>query len=58
MIDRALTLLTSANFSLPAEHTNIELGLLVHDTELGALIEAELRKQHGVLYEQVPAPDP
>ena len=58
VIDRALTLLTSANFSLPAEHTNIELGLLVHDTELGALIEAELRKQHGVLYEQVPAPDP
>jgi hypothetical protein len=58
VIDRAMTLLTSANFSLPAEHSNIELGLLVHDTALAGSIEAALHDQHGVLYEQVSAPEP
>ncbi len=53
VIDRALTLLTSANFSYNAEHSNVELGLLVHDTELASSIEALMRDQHGVLYETV-----
>lgn len=54
VIDRELTLLTSANFSYSAEHTNIELGLLVHDSGLAASIEALLRDKHGILYERVP----
>ena len=58
VIDRATILLTSANFSQPAENTNIELGLLVHDTALAHSIEAALREQHGVLYEQVQPPGP
>jgi len=56
VIDRSLTLLTSANFSMPAEQSNIELGLLVHDASLADSIERTLRSQHGVLYEQVFAP--
>ncbi|SIM53353.1 DISARM system phospholipase D-like protein DrmC [Micromonospora cremea] len=53
VVDRVITLLTSANFSYSAENTNIELGLLVHDTNLAASIEALMRSKHGVLYEQV-----
>lgn len=53
VIDRALTLLTSANFSYRAENTNIELGLLVHDTTLASSIESTMRTKHGVLYERV-----
>jgi phosphatidylserine/phosphatidylglycerophosphate/cardiolipin synthase-like enzyme len=56
IIDRALVLLTSANFSHSAEHSNIELGLLVHDTALAASIESLLRSKHGVLYERVDRP--
>ncbi|MFC7532490.1 DISARM system phospholipase D-like protein DrmC [Actinoplanes sp. GCM10030250] len=50
IVDRALILLTSANFSYNAEHRNIELGLLVHDTALAASIENELTAQHGKSY--------
>jgi hypothetical protein len=53
IVDRALILLTSANFSYHAEHRNIELGLLVHDTTLAGAIEAELTAQHGTTYEMV-----
>lgn len=53
VIDRTLTLLTSANFSYSAENSNVELGLLVHDTELATSIESLMRDQHGVLYERV-----
>ena len=53
IIDRAVTLLTSANFSYSAESTNIELGLLVHDTGLAESIESLMRSKHGVLYERV-----
>jgi phosphatidylserine/phosphatidylglycerophosphate/cardiolipin synthase-like enzyme len=53
IIDRTLTLLTSANFSYSAENTNIELGLLVHDTALAASIESLMRDKHGILYERV-----
>ena len=40
-----VTLLTSANFSYSAENTNIELGLLVHDTNLAASIEVPHAEQ-------------
>ncbi len=53
IIDRALTLMTSANFSYSAENTNVELGLLVHDTSLAESIESLMRSKHGVLYERV-----
>lgn len=56
IIDRALVLLTSANFSHSAEHTNIELGLLVHDTALASSIESTMRSKHGTLYERIEAP--
>jgi phosphatidylserine/phosphatidylglycerophosphate/cardiolipin synthase-like enzyme len=50
IVDRALVLLTSANFSYNAEYRNIELGLLVHDTALAAAIENELTSQHCKSY--------
>lgn len=53
VIDRTLTLLTSANFSYNAENTNIELGLLVQDSGLASSIESLMRSKHGVLYELV-----
>jgi phosphatidylserine/phosphatidylglycerophosphate/cardiolipin synthase-like enzyme len=53
VIDRALVLLTSANFSYSAENTNIELGLLVCDTALADSIESVMRSKHGTLYERV-----
>ncbi|GIJ29833.1 hypothetical protein Vqi01_49950 [Micromonospora qiuiae] len=53
IVDRAITLLTSANFSYSAENTNIELGLLVHDSDLAASVEALMRSKHGILYEYV-----
>jgi phosphatidylserine/phosphatidylglycerophosphate/cardiolipin synthase-like enzyme len=54
IIDRTLVLSTSANFSRPAENTNIEFGLLVKDPDLAAAIEETMRAQQGVLYELVP----
>lgn len=53
VIDHALVLTTSANFSHNAENTNIELGLLVHDTALAESIETTMSDQHGVLYRRV-----
>jgi phosphatidylserine/phosphatidylglycerophosphate/cardiolipin synthase-like enzyme len=53
VIDRTLTLLTSANFSYSAENTNIELGLLVQDSGLAESVESLMRSKHGVLYERV-----
>jgi phosphatidylserine/phosphatidylglycerophosphate/cardiolipin synthase-like enzyme len=55
IVDRTLTLLTSANFSHNAEHSNIELGILVQDAALAESIESLLRGKHGVLYELVPS---
>jgi phosphatidylserine/phosphatidylglycerophosphate/cardiolipin synthase-like enzyme len=57
IIDRTLVLSTSANFSRPAENTNIEFGLLVEEPELAAAIEETMRAQQGVLYELVPPTD-
>jgi phosphatidylserine/phosphatidylglycerophosphate/cardiolipin synthase-like enzyme len=53
VIDHAVVLTTSANFSHNAENSNIELGLLVHDTALAESIEHTMRVQHGQLYERV-----
>ena len=54
IIDHTIVLTTSANFSHPAENTNIELGLLLHDAALAESIETTMRVQHGQLYERVP----
>jgi len=54
IIDHAVVLTTSANFSFSAENTNIELGILVHDTALAASIETTMSAQHGLLYRRVP----
>lgn len=53
VIDHAVVLTTSANFSHNAENSNIELGLLVHDTALAESIEHTMRVQQGQLYERV-----
>ncbi len=53
IIDHAVVLTTSANFSHNAENSNIELGMLVHDTALAESIEQTMRAQHGSLYERV-----
>jgi hypothetical protein len=42
----------------PAENTNIELGLLVHDSALTSAIESTMRDKHGILYERVVPDDP
>jgi phosphatidylserine/phosphatidylglycerophosphate/cardiolipin synthase-like enzyme len=53
VIDHALLLLTSANFSGPAEKSNVELGLRIHDPGLAHTVEATMTSKHGVLYELV-----
>lgn len=58
VIDHTILLTTSANFSRNAEHTNIEFGLLTHDTTLATSIESTLHAQHGILYERVPPSSP
>jgi phosphatidylserine/phosphatidylglycerophosphate/cardiolipin synthase-like enzyme len=53
VIDHAIVLLTSANFSWSAENRNIEFGLLVQDGALAASIESTMSSKHGSLYELV-----
>ena len=53
VIDHALLLLTSANFSFSAENRNVEFGLRIHDPALAASIEATMTTKHGSLYELV-----
>jgi len=53
VIDHELVLLTSANFSGPAERSNVELGLRIHDPGLAHTIEATMTSKHGSLYERV-----
>lgn len=53
IIDHALLLLTSANFSFSAENRNVEFGLRIHDAALAASIEGTMRSKHGSLYELV-----
>lgn len=51
VIDHAVVLLTSANFSFSAENNNIEFGLRIHDPALAESIEATMSSKHGSLYE-------
>jgi len=51
IIDHALLLLTSANFSFSAENRNIEFGLRIHDPALAESVEATMTSKHGSLYE-------
>jgi phosphatidylserine/phosphatidylglycerophosphate/cardiolipin synthase-like enzyme len=51
VIDHAMLLLTSANFSFSAENRNIELGLRIHDPALAASVETTMASKHGSLYE-------
>jgi phosphatidylserine/phosphatidylglycerophosphate/cardiolipin synthase-like enzyme len=51
VIDHALLLLTSANFSFSAENRNVEFGLLVHDAPLAESVESTMTSKHGSLYE-------
>lgn len=53
IIDHALVLLTSANFSFSAENRNIEFGVRIHDPALAASIETTMTSKHGSLYELV-----
>ena len=53
VIDHAVLLLTSANFSFSAENRNIEFGLLIHDPGLAASVESTMASKHGSLYELV-----
>lgn len=53
VIDHALLLLTSANFSFSAENRNVEFGLRIHDPALAESVESTMRSKHGSLYELV-----
>lgn len=53
IIDHALMLITSANFSFSAENTNVEFGLRVDDPTLAASVEEQMFDKRGVLYEHV-----
>jgi phosphatidylserine/phosphatidylglycerophosphate/cardiolipin synthase-like enzyme len=53
IIDHAVLLLTSANFSYSAENLNIEFGLRIHDPSLAASVESTMTSKHGTLYELV-----
>ena len=50
IIDHAVLLLTSANFSFRGENRNVEFGLLIHDTALASSIEATMLSKHDLLY--------
>lgn len=53
IIDHALMLLTSANFSYSAENLNVEFGLLIDDASLAESVEDQMSEKRGVLYELV-----
>ncbi len=53
VIDHAMTLITSANFSFSAEHRNIELGLVIHDPALADSIESTMASKHNTLYKLI-----
>jgi phosphatidylserine/phosphatidylglycerophosphate/cardiolipin synthase-like enzyme len=50
IIDHAVLLLTSANFSFSAENRNIELGLRIQDPALAGSVESTMSSKHGSLY--------
>jgi phosphatidylserine/phosphatidylglycerophosphate/cardiolipin synthase-like enzyme len=51
VIDHTMVLLTSANFSRPAENSNVELGLRILDPGLAHTIETTMTSKHGSLYQ-------
>ena len=53
VIDHAMVLLTSANFSFSAENRNVEFGLRIHDPALAESVESTMTSKHGSLYELV-----
>jgi len=53
IIDHAVMLLTSANFSYNAENANIEFGLRINDPALAESVEEQMFSKRGVLYELV-----
>lgn len=53
VIDRALMLITSANFSFSAENFNIEFGLLIDNPTLAESVEEQMFSKRGTLYEEV-----
>lgn len=53
ILDHAMLLLTSANFSFSAENRNVEFGLRVEDPALAELVETMMTSKHGSLYELV-----
>ncbi|BBZ40275.1 DISARM system phospholipase D-like protein DrmC [Mycobacterium conspicuum] len=53
VVDHAMVLLTSANFSYNAENRNVEFGLLIQDNGLATSIESTMCSKHGTLYELV-----
>ena len=53
IIDHALILLTSANFSYNAENRNVEFGLLVAAPPIAESVEELMFSKRGVLYEEV-----
>jgi len=55
-VDRRFLLVTSANFSWSAEYRNIELGVLLDDSNLADAVEAQLRSVEQNLYVAVSAP--
>ncbi|MDR2381858.1 MAG: phospholipase D-like domain-containing protein [Bifidobacteriaceae bacterium] len=52
-IDHQFLLVTSANFSMIAEHRNVELGIRVDDPIVTRAIEKQMRALEDDLYEQV-----
>ena len=45
--------MTSANVSFSAEELNVELGLRLDDPVLTDLVETQLRRLAGIVYERV-----
>lgn len=54
-VDSRILLVTSANVSLSAEELNVELGLRLDDPVLAGLVEEQMRRLEGPVYERVPA---
>jgi phosphatidylserine/phosphatidylglycerophosphate/cardiolipin synthase-like enzyme len=56
-VDHQYLVVTSANFSKPAEDTNIELGLFTHDAVLAQSVERQMQRlEEGGCYAPVGAP--
>lgn len=55
-VDHRFLLVTSANFSWSAEYRNVELGVLLDDSNLADAVEAQLRSVEQNLYVAVSVP--